>query len=229
MMVAFGTGRNITEGDRTDQSKQSVYSVLDNTKYKIVSDKLVIDTVAATPTPVSGTADLVQQTMIGSAIDGSGASSGRKFWKMSQNPVPYTGTGAKKGWYVHLPETGERLLKNINFYDASNNLEVLTQIPASGGNSVEETCTPSPQEERQFRTFLNIMDGRRPSVQVMDANGDGLFNVDDQQVSRMQTSKGAQSPVVGKDTIKVKGADGSQDTFARLPEQPLRPSWRQMQ
>ena len=115
---------------------------------------------------------------------------------MSQNPVPYTGAGAKKGWYLHLPETGERLLKTINFYDASNNLEVLTQIPASGGNAIEETCTPSPQEERQFRTFLNIMDGRRPGVQVMDSNGDGLFNALDQQVSRMQTSKGAQSPVM---------------------------------
>ena len=106
---------------------------------------------------------------------------------------------------------------------------MLTQIPASGGNAIEETCTPSPQEERQFRTFLNIMDGRRPGVQVMDSNGDGLFNALDQQVSRMQTSKGAQSPVIGKDLIKVRGADGSLDTFARLPEQPFRPSWRQMQ
>ena len=229
MTVAFGTGRNITEGDRTDQSKQSVYSILDNTKYKITAGKVVVDTVAATPTVVSGTTDLVQQTMLGAAIDGSGSSSGRKFWKMSQNPVPYTGAGAKKGWYLHLPETGERLLKTINFYDASNNLEVLTQIPASGGNAIEETCTPSPQEERQFRTFLNIMDGRRPGVQVMDSNGDGLFNSLDQQVSRMQTSKGAQSPVIGKDLIKVRGADGSLDTFVRLPEQPFRPSWRQMQ
>ena len=206
-----------------------MYSILDNTKYKITAGKVVVDTVAATPTVVSGTTDLVQQTMLGAAIDGSGSSSGRKFWKMSQNPVPYTGAGAKKGWYLHLPETGERLLKTINFYDASNNLEVLTQIPASGGNAIEETCTPSPQEERQFRTFLNIMDGRRPGVQVMDSNGDGLFNALDQQVSRMQTSKGAQSPVIGKDLIKVRGADGSLDTFARLPEQPFRPSWRQMQ
>ena len=36
-------------------------------------------------------------------------------------------------------------------------------------------------------------------------------------------------PVIGKDLIKVRGADGSLDTFVRLPEQPFRPSWRQMQ
>ena len=39
MMVAFGTGRNVTDGDRSDRtSVQTVYAVLDETKYKLDSD-----------------------------------------------------------------------------------------------------------------------------------------------------------------------------------------------
>lgn len=229
MMVAFGTGRNITEGDRTDTSSvHTIYSVHDNTKYKIVSGKVVVDTAAATPTTVgTGTTNLVQQTVSSTSIIGAGVSLGRTFWTVSQNAVDFS---TKKGWYLNLPEAGERLLKPMSFYDGSNNLAVWTQIPASGSNSTEETCTPSPQEEKQYFTLLNIMDGKKPGVQVMDSNGDGIYNiVSDQGVSRMTTSKGAQSSITGKDTIDVTGSDGSKDKLARMPEQPMRPSWRQLQ
>lgn len=230
MMVAFGTGRNITEGDRTDTaSKHTIYSVIDNTKYKIISNgKIEVDTAAVTPTPVgTGVSQLVQQTLTSGSIAGAGVSSGRAFWSISQNPVPFD---TKKGWYLHLPEAGERLLKPMSFYDGSNNLAVWTQIPASGGNSVEETCTPSPQEEKQYLSLLNIMDGKKPGVQVMDQNGDGLYNnVTDNNVSRMTVAKGAQSSVTGKDTIKITGSTGQEDILARMPEQPMRPSWRQLQ
>ncbi len=62
--------------------------------------------------------------MVATSIAGAGASSGRTFWKMSQNLVNYTGAGAKKGWYFTSRIPGERLLKPIAFYDGSNNLEV---------------------------------------------------------------------------------------------------------
>lgn len=229
-MVAFGTGRNITEGDRTDTaSKHTIYSVIDNTKYKInATGKIEVDTAAAAPTPIgTGVSQLVQQTLTSGEIAGAGASSQRSFWNLSQNPVPFD---TKKGWYLHLPTAGERLLKSMSFYDGSNNLAVWTQIPASGGNSVEETCTPSPQEEKQYLTLLNIMDGKRPGVQVMDQNGDGVYDpVADQNVSRMTVARGAQSSVTGKDTIKITGSTGQEDILARMPEQPMRPSWRQLQ
>ena len=35
LMVAFGTGQNLTENDRADTSVQTVYSVLDNTRYEL--------------------------------------------------------------------------------------------------------------------------------------------------------------------------------------------------
>lgn len=255
MMVAFGTGRNLTEGDRTDTtSKQAIYSVLDNTVYKTAANKTVTIDTSVTPTAlgVFDPSKFVQQTMNSTSITGKGVSTGRTFWTMSNNPVNYLSTGTnpnKKGWYFILPEAGERLLKSSSFYDASNILEVMSQIPASGGNSVEELCNPSPQEEKQFRTFLNIMDGKSPSVQIMDADGDGLFNKasgKDEGASRMTASKGASSSKEGKDTITITdangkqriihrdiitttGSDGRKDIFARMPEQPMHPSWRQLQ
>ena len=248
LMVAFGTGRNITEGDRTDTtSKQTIYSVLDNTHYKLSSDKktVEIDTSLVTPAIAgTGLTGLVQQTMVSTtAIDGSGISTGRQFWKMSQNNVDYQGTGpshsgAKKGWYFNLPESGERLLDPVTFFDGSNNLEIITRVPGSGGSVAEESCAPTPQEEKKYRTLLNIMDGKKPGVQILDANGDGIYGAADQGVSRMTATRGSELKIDGiKTTIRTPGGAGGPvaaagsgvDPLAKMPETPLRPSWRQLQ
>lgn len=231
LMVMFGTGRNITEGDRTDtSSKQTIYSLLDSTRYKLDSGLVTIDTTTPTVPLGTGVANLVEQTVVSTTpIEGSGASAGRQFWKMSQNDVPYTGPGKKLGWYLHFSEAGERLLDTMKFYDGSNNLEVLSTIPGSGGSVVEESCAPSPQAEKKRRFLLNIMDGKKPGVQILDANGDGVYNAADQGVSVMTASPGAESKLSGSRTELRKGSDGKADALAKMPEFPLRPSWRQLQ
>ncbi|NMM08465.1 PilC/PilY family type IV pilus protein [Polaromonas sp.] len=239
LMVAFGTGRNLTEGDRTDTaSKQSIYSVLDNTRYKLSSGKVVIDTSLVTPAAVgTGVSNLKQQTVVTTtSFDGSGVSTGRKFWNVSQEIVDYEGTGtgrvgAKKGWYLNLPETGERILDPMSFYDGSNNLEVLSEVPGSGGSVAEESCNPPVTLPRKYRTFLNIMDGKKPGVQILDVNGDGAYSaaVDkDKGVSRMEASI-KEGRTTNTKTETRKGSDGKEDKFAKMPELPMRPSWRQLQ
>ena len=42
MMVSFGTGRNVTKLDESDRNVQTLYSVLDNTRYKLVDGRLQI-------------------------------------------------------------------------------------------------------------------------------------------------------------------------------------------
>jgi type IV pilus assembly protein PilY1 len=73
------------------------------------------------------------------------------------------------------------------------------------------------------------MDGKRPSVQIMDSNGDGIYNAADGNVHRMTIYKGAQTQVVKGDRIINQGDNGERDVLARMPEQPARPSWRQLQ
>ena len=229
LMVAFGTGRNLTEGDRTDIAVQSVYSVLDNTRYKLSSSRKVVLDMDVTPVSVgTGVSSLVQQTVSSTKIAGSGNSAARDFWTVSENVVTYTGTGAKKGWYLNLPATGERLLAQMRFYDQSNLIELITEAPASGGNVVGESCQPPRTAPQNFRTFLNINDGKRPSVQILDLNGDGAYNLgSDQGVSRM-TASNREGRVTTKSKTIITGADGKVDLLGRLPELPLRPSWRQL-
>lgn len=239
MMVAFGTGRNLTLGDRTDVSAQTFYSVLDSTKYKNSNTGVVSVDPAFPGATVAGRNVLVSQSAVGSAA-GSGSYAANTFFSMTQNPVPYTGPSAKKGWYFDFPVSGERLLKQVYFYDGSNNLEVLSQVPASSALLSGPTCSPSPQIEKQYRTFLNIMDGRAPSVQLLDRNSDGLYNSADLIggvfASRMNTTGGSKTNIYLPGTVVSKGESppgsgglAKDDTMRLMPEQPLRPSWRQLQ
>jgi type IV pilus assembly protein PilY1 len=245
LMVAFGTGANITDDQRSSTDVHSVYSVLDNTKYKLVSGGHVAinttltanpDGIGAIPVAVAFS-ELVQQDMVStSPLAGAGLSAGRDFWKMTQNKVNFSSTGAdpnKKGWYFNFQVTGERVLKAMSFFDGTNNLAITSVTPAYGGNgSSQESCEPAGTPEKQYITLMNIMDGRSPSFQVMDRNGDGLYNNvagKDDGVSRMSLPPGAIGAVTGKKVITITGVDGKKNDFARAPEQALRPSWRQLQ
>lgn len=241
MMVAFGTGVNLNDDDGRSKDMQSVYSVLDNTRYKLTSDgkSVQVNTasdVGALPTVVKST-DLVEQTLASStAIAGQSKSSARQFWNVSQNGVNYSAAGAgasKKGWYFNLPEERERVLKPMSFFDASNNLMVFSTAPAYTGTPTGvESCTPSGTNEAAYLTLMNIMDGKKPSVQVMDSNGDGLYNNTsdkDAGVSRMSLPPESINIVTGKKAITLIGSDGKPDALAPMPVQPMRPSWRQLQ
>src|SRR5690606_25008378 len=149
-----------------------------------------VDTTNGQPQPLgTGWSNLQQQTVSATAIAGSGSSSTRTFYTVSQNPVAYTGGSARRGWFLHLPDTGERLLASPAFYDGSNILEVLSEVPGSGSSVLEESCSPAASVPRLYRSFLNIMDGRKPSVQLVDTNGDGVYNnTSDRGASRMTAS-----------------------------------------
>lgn len=94
---------------------------------------------------------------------------------------------------MDLPQTGERLLKNITPYDGSNILAIYSQVPAKGSRtkSDAESCEQTAvDEERQYLTLINIMDGERPSIQLIDQNGDGFYDLtSDNYVSRVQIAK----------------------------------------
>lgn len=246
MMVAFGTGRNIATDDPQNANKQTLYSVLDNTSYKLTgakkdrvavcastSDTACEELVKSTddlPTPVTQ-ASLVQRQIPTTSVF---TRDGRQFWTIdATTALDWT---TNKGWYMDLPETRERLLKPMEFYDSSNMLSVFSQIPAKGSlvdNSVETCEAGSVEKERQYWTLINIMDGKRPSVQIMDTNGDGKYNLtSDMGASRMSVAAGSHTMIQRGDKIRISGkkADGTEDgeDNATFPEQSMRPSWRQL-
>lgn len=244
LMVAFGTGQNLTDNDRTDTSVQTVYSVLDNTRYEVESTggnkgKVKVKSSDPTPATVGGRSDLQMESVTGgtgSGTAGGGASAGRSFWKLSSTEVAYSCEGAsggctvKKGWYMDLPVAGERVTTSFDFYDGGNILEIISEKPASGSATAsgEEVCAPQPQAAQPFRTFINIASGSPAKPPIMDVNGDGAYKAADDGGYARMTASSKELRFSTKDKQIRKGNDGKQDKFAKLPELLLRPGWRQL-
>lgn len=247
LMVAFGTGRNLTEADRTDTSVQTVYSILDNSRYTISTSgadkgKVTVNATDPVPATVAGRSALQSQAVnngAGNGASGTGDSANRTYWTLSTQEVNYacdtasTSCTAKKGWYLDLPVAGERVTSSFDFYDGSNLLEIISEKPASGSATAsgEEVCAPQPQAAKLYRTFINITSGSAPSVPIIDINGDGIFNASDmsngKNYSRMNAS-GKELRFSNRKFQIRKGNDGQTDKLAHLPEVLVRPSWRQL-
>ena len=242
MMVAFGTGRNVDVYDPSNRDVQSVYSVLDNTRYRTVSSPLGKRVEVH---PGAGTCPAGPNCVPAPSALGSGVTTA----KLAQQKITEIGTGNfatvdivddlnlgtwanYNGWYLDLPAVGERLLKPMEFYDGSNILTMFSQVPAKGSNvdpDVESCESVTVDGERQYRTLINIMDGKRPTVQIVDMNGDGLYNaITDQGVSRAAVSKGSHNLITKGNRIIDIDTKNKQEILARMPEQTLRPSWRQV-
>ena len=246
MMVAFGTGRNSDKDDPSSVDVQTLYSVMDNTRYRQVgtgaAKRLQVHPGGGTcpgdscvPAPAAlgagvTTAQLAQQKF----TDVSTTNPAGEYAKVDVVDELKTATWANfNGWYLDLPAIGERLLKPMELYDGSNLLTVYSQVPAKGSDvdpNVESCDSTSVDEERQYRTLVNIMDGKKPSVQIVDMNGDGIYSaVDDKGVSRAKVTKGPHT-IIKKNKFENADIDAKnrKENLAAMPEESLRPSWRQI-
>lgn len=240
MMVAFGTGRNVARTDAENGNVQTLYSVLDNARYRYRSSStprrleihpgnscssgaancVPVPAPAALGTGVDA-ANLVAQTI--SQITGQDYAS-----LTTDKPLNLSNWAVKNGWYLDFPMVSERLLKPIDFYDGTNILTVYSQVPAKGADidpNVETCDAGSVDEERQYRTFINIMDGAAPSVQLMTFAGIPANTI----LARTKVHKGAHSMLTqGEKNLDIDTQDNVEE-LNRMPETTSRPSWRQMQ
>lgn len=242
MMVAFGTGRNASTGDPTDVDVQTLYSVLDNTRYQYRSTtpamgkRLEIHPGGGTiPAPaaagsmgnggiLSGGSKLAEQKITAAATPGYGTVD-------AVQQLDKTTWSNYRGWFMDYTAIGERQLKPIEFYDGSNILAVYSQVPARGSNATPtgESCnTVTALQERQFRTFINIMDGKRPTVQLVDMTGDNQFTAADLGVSHAEVSRGSHTIVTQGDRNVDIDQSNKHEKLNRMPEQSVRPNWRQL-
>ena len=255
LLVSFGTGRDLIEADRDDLAVQTVYTVMDYTRYALESGKATASAATATqPGVVASRAELKPQNIVkvdastgkttvastsadylAAQITGSGTSSARTFWAMDSADVNYCSAkpcakDAYKGWYFDLPASRERVLEPLSFYDGSNVLEIISKVPGTAGdpdNVRDEGCERTEKLGQTYRTLINMVTGARPRVPLMDSNGDGQYSSADLHASRSTTAPRAQKFRVGNRQIR-KGSDGVTDTYARIPQLQLRPGWRQL-
>ena len=248
LMVAFGTGRNLALNDAENQDVQTLYSVLDNTHYRYRTPEPTMGRRLEVH-PGGGTcpngADCVPAPSVLGIMGNTGnLTGGGQLAKQKITDVDSVfGTvdavqalnqdtwTTFQGWYLDLPAVGERVLKPIEFFDGSNILSVYSQVPGRGSDldpSIESCNVANVLNERQFRTLVNIMDGKRPTVQLVDMNGDNLYNAADSGVSRREVAAGSHTVVTqGKNVLDI-DVKNQKERLARMPEQSLRPSWRQV-
>ena len=256
MMVAFGTGRNVSKTDPESVDVQTLYSVLDNTRYKEVSTtlgkRLEVHPGGGT---CPGTNCVPAPAKLGTGVDAAKLAK-QEFMEVSGGDLAAIKPVEElknetwsnfNGWYLDLPSIGERLLKPMEFYDASNILTVWSQVPAKGSKvdaTVESCESTSVDTERQYRTFVNIMDGKSATVQIADANNDGKYNMATGDgilvgsgstakylsITRAQVTKGPHS-IIKKNKFENVDIDAKNNkkNLASMPEESLRPSWRQIQ
>lgn len=233
LMVAFGTGRNLTDTDAADVAGQSFYAILDSTRYAVNATgsdagKLRVADSTDTTAPVAARTALVARSFNSTAVQGTQASAGTQFWSMGTATVLNYAAGAK-GWYLDLPASGERVIRSPRFYSPGSNLvEILSDRPGSNGAGNEERCEPTTLNALAWRTVLGIEMGLAPNQQLLDTNGDGIYSATaDQSTNRMTTSPKTITFRTKGERVHV-GADGS-DRTNELARPFTSLNWRQLQ
>ena len=186
IMLAFGTGRNLTVADRTDTQVQSIYSVWDKTPYTISS-------VDNSITFGAGSSNLTRANLVQQTITSTVNVSGQTEFKTSANPVNYSGVGGKYGWMLDLP-TKMRAITNANDFNG-NQFNIRTFEPGIGGTSVE-SCDPVSIGKNFFFIFdMFLANNTSKSPYTGGANG----------VNGLSTVSSAGVIVYSKDGFKVVG------------------------
>ncbi len=152
VMVYFGTGQYIATGDATNTNQQTFYGILD----------------AGVPVPAT---KLVEQTFITNANIPIGNR------VLTQNPVIFPAppsilpadAGVKLGWFINLPETGERVV-----VDAFEHLGVVFF------NTMTPSSVPCAAGGESWLMAADMKTGGNPTEGAFDTNGDGNFDNQDQ-------------------------------------------------
>lgn len=233
-MLGFGTGREVTEGDRTNVSLQTMYGVWDNTSVALGIGSVTLSggSVIADTSPGFGRSSLVQQTQTTTV-----AISGKTFFKTSTNTVPYIGTGSKRGWYLDWPGLGERTVANPSILDKrlmkmpSRKLAVGSQTQSS-----EETCTPDATPPEEYETLIDLLSGKPLSTPAFDTDGGGFTGTEEAGVSRWKAGADSRlwlriGRLDGKNNESVSIGPRSNDAMRIRTGaiQPAQLGWRQLQ
>ncbi|RJP87656.1 MAG: hypothetical protein C4518_11450 [Desulfobacteraceae bacterium] len=191
LMVIFGTGRYLNASDLGNMSTQSFYGIWDwgniweekygggATGYSVAKTRY-LGTFEASRilSNVSGKTLLRQTISTGSTAD--------NWLFLSNNQIswydPVKNTGSHMGWYIDLPQAGERGIREPMLRKGTAVL--ISTIPSSspceaGGSSVIyqiSACSGGQTDSPQFDVDG---DGEIDDTLLVDVNGDGKFDAND--------------------------------------------------
>lgn len=166
LQVMFGTGQNIQPSDAAYTAVQSVYSVWDKSTFAEQVSKLISLT---NTSPLPAGRDMLVQQSISNAVTQAGPDGMSTvetiFSNSTNNAVAYSRASntAKRGWFMDLPMSGERILNPQSILQGQR---VLIPSTAPSATSGGESCEPKTAVGQARLTVLNMITGQPPSSPV---------------------------------------------------------------
>ncbi|GIX31218.1 MAG: pilus biosynthesis protein [Porticoccaceae bacterium] len=215
-LVLFGTGRYLGLGDVDDTQTQTFYGIWDRLDGEPVGSgrsRLLAQTVEA----VAAAGEFLVRRVSDNALT----------WDDGRSPV---GAEEKLGWYMDLPERGERVFQRPTVRD---------------GRLIYRTVTPSSSRcdagGANWLMEVAALDGSRLDFPVFDLDDDGAFTAGDLLQGQVVSGLRRSSEDLGSEPAIVQEGDGnteykyyttSDGRVQKLTENPnlnRRVPWRQVQ
>lgn len=221
LVLVFATGRNLTVADTTDTQQQTIYGIYDRT---IVSGTTGLGAVVLSGGSTVAGRSALQMQSVSSAVTAV-ASTGNNFWTVSGSKVDYKGVSgtAQSGWYLDLPVSKERTLKNPSWF-AGDLVDIPSVVPQSGASG--ETCDPVIANAVNYFTTVDAINGARPNSQIYGYTSTSAA-VATEHASRYVGAEGIGLTQGNKEVKKCLGADCVEERILPGWSRKL-PSWRQL-
>jgi len=203
VIVIFGTGQYVASGDAATTHVQSLYGVRDDGSSGVIARSNLVQQTITTTSSVTGSVN---------------------YRNVSVNGVDW---GTRRGWYLDLPLSGERMVANPTLRN---------------GRAIFTTLVPNsdPCSAGGYGWLMEIdyLTGGQLIERTLDTNGDNLITVADTLVAGLQLEGIASSPAIqggyGSDQLPLENKYMNQSTgnVARVLESSAqyanrRMSWRQ--
>ena len=162
VQLGFGTGRNFTTVDRSSTAPQSLYSVLDKTRYTVNATTNLVTPVVST-TDTRNIAEIDSRTLLTEqeVVSRVGSS---EYYNTSENEVDY-GLG-QRGWYFDLPLARERVLVSPQIFQGQKVIFFST-LPKTGTSG--ESCEFVQGTDDNWINVLNMFSGKPSKEPVWPA------------------------------------------------------------
>jgi type IV pilus assembly protein PilY1 len=204
-LVAFGTGRYISAGDNTDLTTQRIYAVRDTgTAGTVAVSSLLQQSITGTGSGLDGNTYRFSTHAVGVAKDYSASG--------DNTIVKSTYLSDKRGWYLDLTDSGERVVADARFRGGR---AIFTSL-------VPDVSSPCAYGGSGWVIEVDAMTGNRLDTATFDSNGDNTLTSSD-YISRsgvasqaMNTSArriGAIPAAPGFMSNRAGGVTGLEDKF----------------
>ena len=163
-MVTVGTGRNLTVEDTSSVTTETLYALHDDSQFTVSTQGVTLKNTKVINTTLAPafTNTLVEQKTAPTAL----AVGNVNIYQSSSLAI--TQATQTRGWYMHFPLPGQRMLHNIRAFSGEKIL-VQSTIPRSSNAtqaSTRETCAPQVRPARTFLSVLNQFTGHPPKEAV---------------------------------------------------------------